>query len=112
MIPILPSEFVTEILLRLPVKSLLQFRSVSKSWLNLISSSEFIKFHLDLSANNKDNSHHRLMYNHNFKEGSLKSLLYESDVIEAPHDLNYPMKDHQRPFQIVGSANGLICLIE
>ncbi|XP_060181962.1 F-box/kelch-repeat protein At3g06240-like [Lycium barbarum] len=114
-IPTLPVELVTEILLRLPVKSLLQFRCVSKSWFDLLSSPEFIKSHLNLSANNKDNTHHRLMlsypYTYNFKDWSLRSLLYESDVMEAP-DLKWPMKNPPNPFCFTDSVNGLICLID
>nr|XP_016475644.1 PREDICTED: F-box/kelch-repeat protein At3g06240-like [Nicotiana tabacum] len=60
-IPILPPELITEILLKLPVKSLLQFRRVSKSWLSLVFSPEFVKTHLSICTNNKDNTHHRLM---------------------------------------------------
>ncbi|PHT68129.1 hypothetical protein T459_27616 [Capsicum annuum] len=38
-LPKLPQELITAILVRLPVKSLLQFKSVSKEWFALISSS-------------------------------------------------------------------------
>nr|XP_009793218.1 PREDICTED: F-box/kelch-repeat protein At3g23880-like [Nicotiana sylvestris] len=116
-IPInIPPELITEILLRLPVKSLLQLRCVSKSWLALISSPEFIKTHLNICANNKNYTHHRLMVGlsppeQNLKNCSVSSLLYDSVSIEAIN-LDYPYKNTHKfpryPF-IVGSVNGLIC---
>ncbi|KAK4356867.1 hypothetical protein RND71_022477 [Anisodus tanguticus] len=112
-IPILPPELITEILSRVPVKSLLQFRCVSKSWLALISSNEFVNTHLSLSANNKEYTHHRLISSfvqpeYNLKDCSLGSLLY-GFVTEA-FDLDYPMKNPHKSVWIVGSVNGLICL--
>ncbi|MCD7451387.1 hypothetical protein HAX54_011695 [Datura stramonium] len=109
----LPAELITEILLRLPVKSLLQFRCVSKSWLASISSPEFVKTHLSVSANNKEYRRHRLMLRFDppycsLQECSFSSLLNES-VTEA-FDLDYPMKISNKFIWIVGSVNGLICL--
>jgi len=45
----LPEDIHTLILKRLPVKSLLRFRCVCKSWLHLITSPRFIQQHLDFS---------------------------------------------------------------
>jgi len=41
----LPDKLITEILSRLPVKSLIQMKSVCKSWKTLISNPSFIKIH-------------------------------------------------------------------
>ncbi|XP_059282526.1 F-box/kelch-repeat protein At3g23880-like [Lycium ferocissimum] len=120
-IPILPPELITEILLRLPVKSLLKFRAVSKSWLSLISSPEFIKNHLSVSANNKDYTHHRVIWSFrqgflNLKDCTLNSFFSES--VTEVFDLNYRMTsdglyDQLPQFEtIVGSVNGLICLAD
>ncbi|XP_059305625.1 F-box/kelch-repeat protein At3g23880-like [Lycium ferocissimum] len=111
-IPVLPVELIMEILLKIPVKSLLQFRCVSKSWLSLISSPEFIKTHLSISANNNnDYNHHRIMFRlvepeFNLKDCSLKSLLYDS--VTRSFDLDYPMKPPHKPVEIVGSVNNSI----
>ncbi|KAM0024045.1 putative F-box domain-containing protein [Helianthus debilis subsp. tardiflorus] len=40
-----PNEIIEEIFSRLPVKSILRFRSVSKPWLSLISTPSFTKLH-------------------------------------------------------------------
>ncbi|XP_074267449.1 F-box protein CPR1-like [Silene latifolia] len=42
----LPDDLIMDILSRLPVKTLLRFKSASKSLLNLIIRSEFVKLHL------------------------------------------------------------------
>ncbi|KAK7340703.1 hypothetical protein VNO77_21413 [Canavalia gladiata] len=46
----LPEELIVEILLRLPVRSLLRFKCVCKSWLSLISDPQFAISHFDLNA--------------------------------------------------------------
>ncbi|GAB2294119.1 hypothetical protein Dimus_028338 [Dionaea muscipula] len=49
----IPEELVlAEILIRLPVKSLLRFRLVSKGWNSVISSPQFAKSHLSCATNN------------------------------------------------------------
>jgi len=84
-------DLIIEILLRLPVKSLLRCRSISKTWLALICCPKLIKSHMILSANNKnDYTNHRLIlrtgHPENLKDCSLKSLLYESITEESDMD--------------------------
>ncbi|XP_057444893.1 F-box/kelch-repeat protein At3g23880-like [Lotus japonicus] len=57
--PFLCQELLVEILSWLPVKSLVRFRCVSKSWKSLISDSRFVKLHLQRSSSrvNADFSH-------------------------------------------------------
>ncbi|KAL3521865.1 hypothetical protein ACH5RR_014699 [Cinchona calisaya] len=51
----LPPELVADILVRLPVKSLLRFRCVSKPWCFLIDSRNFTKMHLIQSKKTSTN---------------------------------------------------------
>ena len=46
LLPFLPEELIVEIILRLPVRSLLQFKCVCKTWKTLISNPQFAKRHL------------------------------------------------------------------
>ncbi|KAM3227432.1 hypothetical protein ACQJBY_059299 [Aegilops geniculata] len=52
----LPEELVFEILARLPVKSLLRFKSVSKAWRAAISGPAFTRAHLEHSASKREQS--------------------------------------------------------
>ncbi|XP_044384962.1 F-box protein At3g07870-like [Triticum aestivum] len=52
-LPEMPDELVLEILLRLPVKSLLKFKCVCKDWHAIISGPSFIRMHLERSVSNQ-----------------------------------------------------------
>ncbi|KAJ8547900.1 hypothetical protein K7X08_021136 [Anisodus acutangulus] len=111
-ISVLPREVIMEILLKVPSKSLLKFMCVSKPWLQLISSPEFVKIHLKLTANDKECSHHRVMFQEstgNFKVCSLPSLFYKEQSTELL-DMGSPMEEPTIYTWIVGSVNGLICM--
>lgn len=111
-IPVLPHEIIIEILLKVPPESLLKFKCVSKSWLELISSPKFIKSHLKLTADDKDYSHHKIIFQEsasNFKVCRLPSLFYKERSTEL-FDLGSPMENPTIYTWTVGSVNGLICL--
>ncbi|XP_049403407.1 F-box/kelch-repeat protein At3g23880-like [Solanum stenotomum] len=109
----LPEELIAAILVRVPVKYLLQFKCVSTKWFDLISSPEFVKTHLSFSA--KDYTRHISLLqldtlDTNIKSCSVSSLFHDS-ITEAL-DLDCPMKyPHQRVY-VSGSVNGLVCLTD
>ncbi|KAI8531044.1 hypothetical protein RHMOL_Rhmol11G0107300 [Rhododendron molle] len=56
----IPEEVVVDILSRLPTKTLIRFRPVSKLWNSLITSLNFITSHLNQSLSNPRNSYNNL----------------------------------------------------
>ncbi|KAL1825721.1 hypothetical protein ACET3Z_012499 [Daucus carota] len=95
----LPEEMVIEILCWLPVRTLLRFRSVCKSWLSIISQPNFIKAHMDKP--NKNASLLRIIFG-TLDDQRLK-FVYE--------DSEYYLRNKPHGFEIVGSCNGIICLL-
>ncbi|KAH0675408.1 hypothetical protein KY285_023209 [Solanum tuberosum] len=109
----LPEELIEAILVRVPVKYLLQFKCVSKYWLNLISSPEFVKTHLSFSA--KDYTRHISLLQldtleTNIKSCSVSSLFHNS--VTGALDLDCPVKNSRYGVRIKGSVNGLVCLAD
>ncbi|XP_074283751.1 F-box protein CPR1-like [Silene latifolia] len=102
----LPSEIILdEILPKLPVKSLLRFKSISKEFETLISSPNFILHHLRHSLSSATN---RLLIT------SRNSGLYTSDL-DSPGNppIPLPLPDFFRPDPedcIIGFCNGLLLL--
>ncbi|XP_042513963.1 F-box protein CPR1-like [Macadamia integrifolia] len=100
----LPQDLIVDILSRLPVKSLLKFRCVSKSWCVLITDPAFVKIHLNQSL--ATNTNHTLIFR---KDSACYSVDVDPDACEPP--LNHPLKSLIfGPRAVLGSCNGLVCI--
>ncbi|XP_026412969.1 F-box/kelch-repeat protein At3g06240-like [Papaver somniferum] len=113
----IPEEICLEILIRLPVKSILKCKSVCKSWLSLISKPNFAKLHLDIAVQRKNSrslilrGQNELIYSRVYDE-SLKSTSFseiEEDFVVGIED--YPFKSSGYKIKLIGSCNGLVCLL-
>ncbi|KAJ7980149.1 F-box/kelch-repeat protein [Quillaja saponaria] len=106
--PILPQELIEEILSRLPVKILVKFRCVCKSWKSLISDPQFIKDHLRISAMDTKFANHSIILTtarHKFRiqSYSVSSVFNNSSarVVE--------LKSRRCYEWMCGSCNGILC---
>lgn len=136
----LPNEVLVDILVRVPVKSLLRFRCVSKQWNSLISSPAFINTHLNRAlfqqTNGDDKSNqdlllfryyysidyvmeddHGMHISVNDKREERFSLHMDDESF--PHNpylkLDFPYRCrgwYKDYFQIVASVNGIVCLVD
>ncbi|KAK2412176.1 F-box/kelch-repeat protein [Trifolium repens] len=105
--PYLPSELVTQFLLKLPVKSLIRFKCVCKSWFFLISDPNFAnsQFHLSQSTHNR-----RILCSSNLSY-KFRSIDFESSINHESTSLNLnwlPQSYFRR--EIKGSCRGFIFL--
>ncbi|XP_071715138.1 F-box/kelch-repeat protein At3g23880-like [Rutidosis leptorrhynchoides] len=101
-------ELVDEIFKRLPSKSLLRFRSLSKSWCSHISSPDFIlKQTTFQSARNFQNIliQHRTLRSENFYRVHYQSPLNSQYGNYGTRSMKFPNGCY-----MVGSCNGIICL--
>ncbi|KAL6213148.1 hypothetical protein ACLB2K_012595 [Fragaria x ananassa] len=122
-------EILIEILLRLPVKSLIRFSCVSKSWRDVIRSSSFITNHL--SKNMTRYSNRYLIANYPVDPSTVEPdlcqyNLYSSETFEQFLKLEHPLWTTIGRFEqclrlkcslstasrcvIYGSSNGLLCI--
>uniref|UniRef100_A0A803M1M0 F-box domain-containing protein n=1 Tax=Chenopodium quinoa TaxID=63459 RepID=A0A803M1M0_CHEQI len=98
---------ITEILSILPVKSLLRFRCVSKSWRELIDSKDFVNIHFSKSNSNgtvillSRGSLHSFDFHH--PERPATQLWFPVNTNKKEED------DFEDGYNLVGSCNGLVC---
>ncbi|KAF2293426.1 hypothetical protein GH714_001649 [Hevea brasiliensis] len=110
----LPQELLAEILSRLPVKSILICRCVSKTWYSLITNPSFITHHLKKTAARNSGL---LFFSYCNREPcppfrkNESYLLYPDELFASPvEELDCPCKGFKGLFDIVGSCNGVFCL--
>ncbi|CAI9270574.1 unnamed protein product [Lactuca saligna] len=107
----IPSEILVEILKRLPVKSVLQLRSVSKPWKSLIDSSEFIAGYgahqtqprsLLVTYKNPESEH---------PDETYASLVDDETFVPQEIRLTIPvLAKLLMPSRVIGTSHGLVCL--
>ncbi|THG06264.1 F-box/kelch-repeat protein At3g06240-like [Camellia sinensis] len=101
----LPMDIIVDILNRLPIKSLVRFRCVCKTFRHLISNPTFISSHL---------LHHRtttiFTFKHRTTSSSTLSLLQSPSSSENPINLVHPFPNRTRDLHLIGSINGLLCV--
>lgn len=109
--PTLSDDLIREILVRVPVKSLLRFQSVCKTWLSLIKDPAFVRSQLR-HATETDQT--LIISRYKKPDEENRFLLFHIDSREIGVDLKYPYSRDvfkYLPFStLVGSANGIVCV--
>ncbi|GJS81269.1 F-box domain containing protein [Tanacetum coccineum] len=103
----IPFEIQSEIMKRLPVKSLVQFRSVSKQWKSFIDNPEFIKsYHI-----NHPNPQHHLLVRYTLDTvRTYTSIIDDNTFPQQKFPLISPEPVNSLIYRtILGSVDGLLC---
>lgn len=110
-------DIICEILARLPVKSLMRFRCVCKSWRALVAGSYFVKKHFLYQERGISHNTSRLLFSidppQSIDYEALKDLEEDGDGQFANRELHFPVRipDYSTARKrIVGSCNGLVCV--
>ncbi|KAH6792061.1 hypothetical protein C2S52_002538 [Perilla frutescens var. hirtella] len=110
-----PTEIMEEILLRLPVKTLIRLKAVCKNWCALIGSQYFINRHLGHSSNH--NQECLLLQLRKPSKRSYTFAMYADDGGNELSPANHlprlmSMPHHSRSvLALLGPANGLFCSV-
>ncbi|GJZ23154.1 F-box/kelch-repeat protein-like protein [Tanacetum coccineum] len=108
-------DLMDNIFKRLPHKSVIRFRSLSKSLYSRLASPEFVRMHT-LRSLKKTNSHKKVLLRHSFEKDANIFTLHSPrrlplnpkrgymgiTGVELPYDISGAL--------IVGSCNGILCL--
>ncbi|CAN6450285.1 unnamed protein product [Victoria cruziana] len=105
-LPELPPEFISDqILTRLPVKSLMRFKSVCKSWLQGIEDASFVHAHYSMSKQKP------LLLCHSFAPPYPPPVLYSPLDKRDPSYVTLPSRlSLVRSFRIHSICRGLVCI--
>ncbi|XP_050370168.1 F-box/kelch-repeat protein At3g06240-like [Argentina anserina] len=127
-----PEEIIPNILIRLPIKSIIKFTSVSRSWNSTIKHPSFIRTHLNYKLSSNDQNSTQLLLLHTvhsedtsspfgrfhfsgFKQDPY-SLHYDNNGVTECCKVEFPValkEELINPcFRVVGTCNGLVLLAD
>lgn len=108
----LPMELISDILSRLPVKSLLRFKSVSKSWYKLIKSLNFVKQNQDYFKLNP-NPVFNAVLSTVFVRKTGKQIFRVNliNALDKPIDLDVSFISDDTSFLVLGICDGLVSVM-
>ncbi|KAL6964647.1 hypothetical protein U1Q18_035703 [Sarracenia purpurea var. burkii] len=106
----LPNELLVDILTRLPAETLVRFTSVCKSWYSLIKNPTFITSHLNRSLSVESNGY-LLCMPVDYCQTKLCTILCAKTLFQHAK-LELPFRCDFTYCPIVGSVNGLLCLVD
>lgn len=109
--PILPQELITDILLRLPAKSIGQFRCVSKPWCSLLSNPQLIRSHLTRQSSSHTHDPEKLILVSS-SDHSLFTLILSSNSGSDAVSKKISFSQCQENWdKVVGSCHGLVLVV-
>ncbi|KAI3846674.1 hypothetical protein MKW92_039929 [Papaver armeniacum] len=102
----LPWDILSDILVRLPAKSIARFRCVNKAWCNLLKNSKFLKTQYKHAV--ELNRFNLMFHNHN----GIYTFSYDpsSSTCESSGHIRYPVKPFGKGINVLGICNGLVLL--
>ncbi|KAL5100769.1 hypothetical protein RYX36_005096 [Vicia faba] len=106
----LPDDVIIEILLRLPVRSLLLLKCVCKSWKTLISDLQFAKQHLQSLTMDPSIANRRFFFGRG--DGKIVSVPVKPLLENPSEPIEAVEFSMEHSLRVLGSCNGLVCLLE
>ncbi|KAL7590489.1 F-box protein At3g07870 [Lactuca sativa] len=117
----LPKDVIIDILSRVPIRYILRFKSVSKSWYALFKNPKFITKHFENQATSSDvtaldasflfTPHKSSSPPTAAANRNVGLILSNSEKpIKIPIEIDIPFLSISKPLRVCGSCNGLICL--
>ncbi|XP_061998812.1 F-box/kelch-repeat protein At3g23880-like [Rosa rugosa] len=106
----IPEDIIVDILSRLPVKSLIRFRCVSKRWRSIVSDPQLAKLQFQVASEKKTQSRRLVFYRN---DSDIESLDLETPWSSSSiRKLTGPFEHRDRisHIEVLGSCNGLVCV--
>lgn len=104
-----PEDILVEILKRLPAKSLVRFRCVSKVWQRLLTSPNFVRAHLRRIRSESHLGVASRIILARYGD-SLLSVDPHKEVSQQALELDFPMLPYF-PYYVKGHCDGLLCVV-